>query len=265
MIWSGRRPVSMRGILQQVLPELLSGFLRRTRKELPKGLVGTALGLRSGSGLKNLYPGCPASEAREAGGALLFERLLDALKIQIAQKKRTQTQNRRPGDLLETFVLGLLEMKGEGFFRRAPRQDQITWVCRSDLGSHVDADSNVGAIVLTVGDVCRGTDFQLAVYRGVLVNGEGHGAWLLLRILGNRGLGRDCESKRTLVDRGNLSRHGLRLWGSLLTLWSLMRVSRRQCQSSCYENRASQCGKTKSPYVLHYSNPSSEIWLSAEH
>ena len=45
---------------------------------------------------------------------------LNSLEIQIAQKKRTQTQNRRPGDLLETFVWGLLEMKGEGFFSKSP-------------------------------------------------------------------------------------------------------------------------------------------------
>ena len=160
--------------------------------------------------------------------ATLVERLLDSLETQIAQKKNPDAKRTPGGILLETFVLGLLEMNGEGSFRRAPRQDQITWVCRSDLGSHVDADSNVGAIVLTVGDVCRGTDFQLAVYRGVLVNGEGHGArsaWLL--ILGNRGLGRHGESERTLLDGGNLPRHGLRLCRSLLTLLRLMRVGRR--------------------------------------
>jgi len=93
----------------------------------------------------------------------------------------------------------------------------------------VDADSNVGAVVLTVGDVSRGADFQLAVYRGVLVDGEGHGARSarLLLILGNRRPGRHSESERILVDRGNLSRHGLRLWSSLLTLLRLLRVGRR--------------------------------------
>jgi hypothetical protein len=145
-------------------------------------------------------------------------------------RKKTEVKP-TSGDPTATLVLGLLEMKGEGFFRRAPRQDQITWVCRSyGLGSNVDADSNVGAIVLTVGDVSRGADFQRAVYSRVLVNGEGHGArraWWLLLILGNRRPGRDRESERILVDGGNLSRHGLRLWGSLLTLLSLLRVGRR--------------------------------------
>jgi len=111
-------------------------------------------------------------------------------------------------------------------FERAPRQDQTTRVGRScGLGSNVDADRNIGAIVLTVGDVSRGTDFQLAVYSRVLVNGEGHGARSAgLLFLGNRRLGRDSESEGILVDRGNLSRHGLRLWGSLLTLLSLLRI-----------------------------------------
>jgi len=102
-------------------------------------------------------------------------------------------------------------------------------VCRLfDLGSNVDADSNVGAIVLTVGDLSGGADLQLAVHRRVLVDSEGQGArsaWLL--ILGNRRLGRHGESERILVDGGNLSRHGLRLWRRLLTFLRLMPVGRR--------------------------------------
>jgi hypothetical protein len=42
------------------------------------------------------------------------------------KKRKTQTQNRRLGDATRILVLGLLERKGEGFSRRAPRQDQIT-------------------------------------------------------------------------------------------------------------------------------------------
>ena len=90
-------------------------------------------------------------------------------------------------DLTATLVLGLLEMKAQEFFRESP-ETRSNYESRPflRLGSNVDADSNVGAIVLTVGDVSRGAHFQLAVYSRVLVNGEGHGArsvWL--RFLGN--------------------------------------------------------------------------------
>jgi hypothetical protein len=49
-----------------------------------------------------------------------------ALEMQIGQEKKDPDVKSMSGSPTATLVLGLLEMKGEGFFRRAPRQDQIT-------------------------------------------------------------------------------------------------------------------------------------------
>src|ERR1700675_3318294 len=115
----------MRGILQRIAAEFLSGLRCRTRKELREGLGTTR-----------------TRDADRSG------------------KERPRRKTDGWGPHSATLVLGLLEMKGEGFFRRAPRQDQITCLRRSyGLGSNVDRDSNVGAFFLPEGALSRGPPF----------------------------------------------------------------------------------------------------------
>ena len=87
-----------------------------------------------------------------------------------------------------------------------------------ELGLDTNAYRHVLSAVLAVGNISAGTDLQLPIDRRVLVNSEVHGLGggsRLELLCGVGGAGRDGESERGFVDRGNLAGHGLSLWGSL--------------------------------------------------
>jgi hypothetical protein len=81
------------------------------------------------------------------------------------------------GNSLDNFTELSQAVSACGIVSKDPQSDGSVFErCFLDeSGSNADADGNVVAIGLSVGNVSAGTDFQLAVNGRVLIDGERHG------------------------------------------------------------------------------------------